>query len=541
MIAPELAESPAAAPFSPPAREKEFSIGPWPASALAVVLLSLVGVVIRFLVARQSLFADELSTYWISATHSLGGVMSLMYGTAKIPHAEITPPLYFVASWFTTQFGHSPELLRLPSLIAGTLTLPVVYLLGLRTVGRPAALVATAFTALSPFMIYYSAEARSYAVMMLLVTSSTLAMLLAIDTRRARWWVLYAVCSCGAIYTHYTSGFVLFAQFVWIVWAHPDLRRAVVLANVGVIAGLLPWASGLINDFHSPTTQILSALSPFTFDYIRLSIEHWSIGFPYVEVRGLGGLPGTPALILLALAALVTAAGIAAPGQRKALKVWVTELDRRILLVFGLALAAPVGEALVSAVSTHIFGVRNLAVSWPGLALSVAVLLWVVAGPRLRVAAAVLAVAGFAFGASRLLTTHYQRTDFQGVADFIDAHARPGDVVIDGTGVLSPGPLTGLDIVLSRHIPVFRAGSPQERDHPFGAYDRFVSIPTAVQQATATANGARVFVVRYTGEPNAKPIIFPFPARYHVVQTRKYPQFVGITLDVYAVTAAARK
>src|SRR5450631_1430317 len=274
MIAPELAESPAAEPFSRPAREKEFSIGPWPASALAVVLLSVAGIVIRVIVAHQSVFADELSTYWISATHSLGGVISLMYGMHKIPHAEITPPLYFIAAWFTTQLGHSPELLRLPSLIAGTLTLPVVYLLGLRTVGRPAALLATALTALSPFMIYYSAEARSYSVLMFLVTSSTLAMLLAIDTRRTRWWVLYAVCSCAAIYTHYTCGFVLAVQFAWIIWAHPDLRRPMVLANVGVIVGLLPWTSGLINDFHSPTTQILSALSPFTFQYTRLSIEH---------------------------------------------------------------------------------------------------------------------------------------------------------------------------------------------------------------------------------------------------------------------------
>ena len=294
------------------------------------------------IVADQSLFADELSTYWISATHSLGGVISLMYGTDKIPHAEITPPLYFVASWFTTQFGHSPELLRLPSLVAGALTLPVVYLLGLRTVGRPAALLATAVTALSPFMIYYSAEARSYSVMMFFVATSTLAMLLAVDTRRTRWWVLYAVCSCAAIYTHYTCGFVLLVQFVWLVWAHPDLRRAVVLANLGVIVGLLPWATGLINDFHSPTTQILSALSPFTFDYMRLSFEHWALGFPYVNAGGLGALPGTVAMVLLGLAAVVAVIGAAT--QLDGLRAWIGRLDRRILLIFALALAAPVGE-----------------------------------------------------------------------------------------------------------------------------------------------------------------------------------------------------
>ena len=88
--------------------------------------------------------------------------------------------------------GDTPELLRAPALLAGTATIPLVYVLGLRTVGRRAALVATALTAFSPFMIYYSAEARAYGLMMLLLVCSTLAMLLAIDTRRRRWWV--ALC-----------------------------------------------------------------------------------------------------------------------------------------------------------------------------------------------------------------------------------------------------------------------------------------------------------------------------------------------------------
>ncbi len=539
MIAPELAESPAAAPLSPPAREKEFSIGPWPASALAVVLLCLIGIVIRVIVANQSLFADELSTYWISATHSLGGVISLMYGTDKIPHAEITPPMYFVAAWFTTQFGHSPELLRLPSLLAGALTLPVVYLLGLRTVGRPAALLATAVTALSPFMIYYSAEARSYSVMMFFVATSTLAMLLAVDTRRTRWWVLYAVCSCAAIYTHYTCGFVLLVQFVWLVWAHPDLRRAVVLANLGVIVGLLPWATGLINDFHSPTTQILSALSPFTFDYIRLSFEHWALGFPYVDAGGLGALPGTVAMVLLGLAAVVAVIGAATQLDR--LRAWIGRLDRRILLIFALALAAPVGELLASAVSTHIIGVRNLASSWIPLALSLSLLLLVLAGPRLRLVAVALSVAAFAIAAGKMLETHFARTDFRGVANFIAGNARPGDVVIDGSGVLSPGPLTGLDLVLHKHLPVFRAGAPQERDHPYNLYDSFPSTATAVSEAVAAAHGGRAFVVSYTPLPGVKPPVFPFPPRYRLVQTRHYPEFVGVTLDVYAPTAATGK
>ena len=122
-------------------------------------------------------------------------------------------------------------------MIAGTATIPLVYLLGLRTVGRRAALVATAATALAPFMVYYSAEARAYGVMILAVRVSTLAMLLALDTGRARWWVVYAVAACAAVYSHYTCVFVLGAQWVWVMWAHPEARRAAVIATAAAAAG----------------------------------------------------------------------------------------------------------------------------------------------------------------------------------------------------------------------------------------------------------------------------------------------------------------
>src|SRR5947209_8042582 len=135
---------------------------------LTVSALMLAGLVLRVIAARQSLFADELSTYWIVTQHGLGGVMDLLYSTGRIHHAEITPPLFFIASSLTSQLGHAPELVRLPSLIAGTLAIPTVYAVGRRTVGERAGLLGAALTSLSRFMIFYSSEARSYALLILL-------------------------------------------------------------------------------------------------------------------------------------------------------------------------------------------------------------------------------------------------------------------------------------------------------------------------------------------------------------------------------------
>jgi uncharacterized membrane protein len=129
------------------------------------------------------------------------------------------PPLYFVLAWLATRIDLTPELLRAPSILAGVAAIPLVYQVGVRTVGRPAALLASAITALSPFMIYYSTEARGYELMISLALLSTPKHALGED-RRARWWVLYAASSCFAVYSHYTAVFVLGAQLVWVLWAH---------------------------------------------------------------------------------------------------------------------------------------------------------------------------------------------------------------------------------------------------------------------------------------------------------------------------------
>jgi 4-amino-4-deoxy-L-arabinose transferase-like glycosyltransferase len=443
-------------------------------------------------VAHQSLFADELSTYWIVAKHSLRGVLSLMYGTASIHHAEITPPLFFVASWLTYQLGHTPELLRLPSLVAGALSIPMLYLLGTRTVGRRAALVATAITALSPFMIYYSTEARAYGVMMLLVMVSTLAMLLALDTGRTRWWVGYAVASCAALWTHYTCAFVLVAQLIWLWWAHPVVRRPALLANLGVIVGYLPWVPGMINDWHSPTVTILSDLSPFSAHAIWIDLGHWTVGYPFASLARLTQLPGPLALVLLA-----AAAGLAMVGVLGRLLVgggyhWAWD-DRRVVIV-GLALATPVCEAIISTFSTHVFGVRNLAASWPPLALAFAMLL-LAPGRWMRTAAVTLALVAFVLSAVSMLDGRYQRPNYGAAAAYVDRSARAGDVVIDATGVLSPGPYTGFDVAEHRRGPVVRALAPAERDHPYGLRDPYVPMSRAVAQAVDAARGGRIFVV----------------------------------------------
>ena len=189
----------------------------------------------------------------------------------------------------------------------------------------------------------------------------------------------------------------------------------------------------------------------------------------------------------------------------------------------------------MSAISTHLLGVRNLAAAWPALALCLAALL-IAAGSRLRFVAVALTVASFAIGAAKLLQASYQRPNYRAVADFIDRHAAPGDVVIDETAALSPGPYGPLDLTLRRPHRVYRVLAPQEHDHPFTVIDPLVPLSQGARTAIAAAGGARIFRVT---DPFRGHIVRPLRP-YGVVATRVYPGIVSLELQVYALRTSPR-
>jgi Dolichyl-phosphate-mannose-protein mannosyltransferase len=506
-----------------------------------VAAITVVGAAMRLVVLHDSPFADELSTYWIVSEHGLGGVISTVHSDA-----EITPPLYFVLAWLTTRLDLTVEMLRAPSFLAGVAAIPLVYLVGARTVGRTAALVAAAITALSPFMVYYSTEARGYELMIALALLSTLAMLVAIDDRRARWWVLYAASSCAAVYTHYTAVFVLGAQLVWLLWARPEARRPALLANLGSSLAFLPWISGLIADLNSPTTKILGALEPFDLHSVTIALERWSIGYPQRFV-GLGSVPGAIGLILIGLGVAVAIASVTARGRPRA--SWLARGDRWLALIVALALAAPVSEAAVSLVGTNIFSIRNLAVSWPAFALFLAALVSAGRYP-LRIASATFLIAGFGIGAARMLDPAHQRPDYEAAARFVERDSSGRDVVIDAS-VLSPGPFAGLDIALGESRRVLRAGAPQEKEHPFGVFDPVLPLDEVIHSAVAAADHGRIFVVSLRGDVGvpglpatysqlARLVEERLPRGYRPLAAQTSPGILPVTVQIYEKSGLRR-
>jgi len=158
-----------------------------------------------------------------------------------ISATESTPPLYYLAGrvW-ALLFGTGEVGLRALSALAGTLTIPVVYAAAAALGSRKAGLFAAALTAASPALVWYSQEARSYALLVLLCGLSLLFLARALrdgSGRAVAWWSLTAML---ALLTHYFAGFLVAAQALWLLAAYPSRRVAVLaVAPVGACCAAL--------------------------------------------------------------------------------------------------------------------------------------------------------------------------------------------------------------------------------------------------------------------------------------------------------------
>lgn len=84
------------------------------------------------------------------------------------------PPVYpFALKFWVSLFGFTPAIVRYFSLICSLFTLPIVFSIGRTLAGRSAGLMAVLLFAVLPFQVFYSAEGRSYALLMLCAAAAT--------------------------------------------------------------------------------------------------------------------------------------------------------------------------------------------------------------------------------------------------------------------------------------------------------------------------------------------------------------------------------
>ncbi len=386
-----------------------------PLEPFGIALLTLAVLGLRLSQVHQSLFGDELWTYQQIHGHSFGSMFRAIH-----PGAENAPPLFFVLAWLTSKLGDPTVWIRLPSVVLGTATVPLVYALGRQTVGGVGAPAGAAVFALSPFAAFYGIEARPYASMAFFAVLSTLALVKALRTSSARWWVVYVLAATAAAYTHYTVVFVLAVQAVWATWAARDRVRIPLAANAAIVLLYLPW----IPHLKSRELAIIGALEPLDLHNIGHDLVQATVGYPLAPLHAIPSIPG-----LVAIGICVAGAILALALRRRAQAPARGGQAAGHSLITALALATPVGVLLYSLVSTDIWDARDLYASLPAAALVLGALLAAI--PRSFRALALLAVLGTLLaGTIRAVTPRYARPQYRAAARYLDHVAKPGDPVI---------------------------------------------------------------------------------------------------------------
>lgn len=199
------------------------------------------GAVLRFATLdARSFWFDEAATVRV-----LSGSFGQMLD--RIPAYEGTPPLYYVLAWFWTQvFGTGEVGLRSLSVVFGTLTIPVAYAAARRAVSARAGLVAALLAAVSPPLVWFSQDGRTYALAVLLAGLAFLAMLRARETARDRDLALWALAGALSIASHYFAAFAVAAEAALLLAPRATRRRVgayvAVPAAAAAALAVLAWS-----------------------------------------------------------------------------------------------------------------------------------------------------------------------------------------------------------------------------------------------------------------------------------------------------------
>jgi mannosyltransferase len=211
----------------------------WPLAALTL----LAGALRLSTLDVQSFWYDEAFT----PVHVLHA--SLWATLSSVAHTENTPPLWYVLAWADARvLGTGEVALRLPSALAGIATVPVAWAIARECAGRRGAIACAALVAVNPLFVWYSQEARAYALFVLLAALAMLCCMRAQREPTPRRMAAFAVTASLALLTHYFAVFLLIGMVLSLAWDRRARRSALpaiaIVALVGAALLVLLSAQG---------------------------------------------------------------------------------------------------------------------------------------------------------------------------------------------------------------------------------------------------------------------------------------------------------
>jgi uncharacterized membrane protein len=192
------------------------ALGHWLEIYLPPVLITLLATVLYlYALESKSLWFDELAT--LTGAGWRGSWLDAIQIPLTIPTTP-KPPLSYLVTHLFLLLGEGEFWLRLPAVLFSILTIPLTYALGKSLFDRWVGVLGAFLLAIAPLQIRYAQEARMYAMWSFLSLSSLYLFWKAIRSREVRWWILFALVTILALYTHLLTLLVLGVMFPFALW-----------------------------------------------------------------------------------------------------------------------------------------------------------------------------------------------------------------------------------------------------------------------------------------------------------------------------------
>ena len=350
----------------------------------APLALALVAFLLRVsYLDAQSLWRDEMDV--LRFAHQPAA--ELLRNLAQVKY---NGPLYYILmrGWLALA-GDSEFALRFLAACAGVLAVPLTGWIGRVLVGRRAAWLAALLVAVSPYMVWYSQEAKMYALVGALTLLAMACQLGALRTGRAGWWAGFVVAASLSFYVHLLAALLIpvYAALFLLAWPRYRSRWRGWLASLAALTlpyvPLAIWQLPLVIDTYStghPFYSMQDILASLFNLYARgvALVGGWVVVAVFLFAV-LGGIFGPPFSRRRGREEGGRGEGLSGARLRLFLLVW---LFLPIGVVYLVSLRAPIFEPRYMIFVAPAFyllaglGVRVLSRSWrPAAGFSLAVML----------------------------------------------------------------------------------------------------------------------------------------------------------------------
>lgn len=211
---------------------------------LLLAALATAGAILRLWnLGAESFWHDESWTWGLIQ----GGPADVI---RRLIRFDAHPPLYFLLLQAWSLLGSSEAWLRAFSALFGIAAIPLIHRTGSRIGGASAGLGAAALLAFNPYHVYFSREARSYALLFFLCLLSLDLLLDLASSPHRRKWIAYAAATTAILLTHYMGAlFILGEVAVALILQRdrPGFFREYCLSQAGAASLFLPWMPTFIS------------------------------------------------------------------------------------------------------------------------------------------------------------------------------------------------------------------------------------------------------------------------------------------------------